>query len=60
MRRENVRRMKKKKEMRKRFLSVISTTKNKIKKLIKKNTNLYWRLKVATKALESAVIGPFC
>ena len=52
--------MKKKKEMRKRFLSVISTTKNKIKKLIKKNTNLYWRLKVATKALESAVIGPFC
>ena len=36
MRRENVRRMKKKKEMRKRFLSVISTTKNKITKLIKK------------------------
>ena len=60
MRRENVRRMKKKKEMRKRFLSVISTTKNKIKKLIKKNTNLYWRFKVATKALESAGIGPFC
>ena len=41
MRRENVRRMKKKKEMRKRFLSVISTTKNKIKKLIKKKIPTY-------------------